>query len=528
VYPGNFARRTPDKIAVVMADTGESLTYAELEERSVRLAHVLRGEGLERGGHVALVATNSPDVFVTYWAAVRSGLYITAVNHHLSPPEAAYIVDDCGAEVLIVSADKADLAEAIVDETPKVRRRLAFGGSVAGHDSYEDALAGASAEEPADQPAGVDMLYSSGTTGRPKGIQPALPARQVDEPGDAMLAVFGPLFGFDEHVVYYSPAPTYHAAPLRFGGMVLATGGTLVLSAGFEAQDALRIISEHGVTHSQWVPTMFVRMLKLDESVRTSYDVSTMEVAIHAAAPCPVDVKHSMMDWWGPVLWEYYSSTEANGITLISPQEWLEHPGSVGRSKLGVIHICDPDDDGRELATGEIGTIYFERPERPFEYHHDAEKTDEATHPRHGTWTTTGDVGYVDEDGFLYLTDRKAFMIISGGVNIYPQEIENCLTMHPAVYDVAVIGVPDREMGEQVKAVVQLAAGHEGTDELATELIEHVRANIARYKAPRSVDFTDALPRTATGKLVKGELRKRYAGDEAQRSSTTDSQTAGV
>jgi fatty-acyl-CoA synthase len=528
VYPGNFARKNPDKPAVVMADTGESLTYAALEERSVRLAHVLRDEGLERGGHVALIATNSPEVFVVYWAAVRSGLYITAVNHHLAPPEAAYIVDDCGAEVLIVSADQADLAEAIVEETPKVRRRLAYGGAVSGHDAYDDAVAAASAQEPDDQPAGVDMLYSSGTTGRPKGIQPALPDRQVHEPGDMMLAVFGPLFGFDEHVVYYSPAPTYHAAPLRFGGMVLATGGTLVLSAGFDARDSLRIISEYGVTHSQWVPTMFVRMLKLDESVRASYDVSTMEIAIHAAAPCPVDVKQSMMDWWGPVLWEYYSSTEANGITLISPQEWLEHPGSVGQSKLGVIHVCDPDDDGRELATGEIGTIYFERPERPFEYHHDAARTDEATHPQHGNWTTTGDVGYVDEDGYLYLTDRKAFMIISGGVNIYPQEIENCMTMHPAVYDVAVIGVPDREMGEQVKAVVQVAEGHEPGDELATELIEHVKAHIARYKAPRTVDFTDELPRTATGKLVKGELRKRYGGDDGQRSSPASAETAGV
>ncbi len=516
MYPGNFARRTPDKPAVVMADTGESLTYAELEERSVRLAHVLRGEGLERGGHVALVATNSPDVFVTYWAAVRSGLYITAVNHHLSVPEAAYIVDDCGAEVLVVSADKAELAEGLVEATPKVRRRLAYGGSVAGHDSYEDAIAAASAQEPADQPAGVDMLYSSGTTGRPKGIQPALPDRQVHEPGDTMLAVFAPLFGFDQHVVYYSPAPTYHAAPLRFGGMVLATGGTLVLSAGFDAEESLRIISEHGVTHSQWVPTMFVRMLKLDESVRSSHDVSTMEVAIHAAAPCPVDVKQAMIDWWGPVLWEYYSATEANGVTLISPQEWLEHRGSVGRSKLGVIHICDPDDGGRELGAGQIGTIYFERPERPFEYHHDEEKTVEAQHPQHENWTTTGDVGYLDEDGFLYLTDRKAFMIISGGVNIYPQEIENCLTMHPAVHDVAVIGVPDHEMGEQVKAVVQVAAGHEPSDALATELIEHVRASIARYKAPRSVDFTDELPRTAPGKLVKGELRKRYAEDSSQ------------
>ena len=217
-----------------------------------------------------------------------------------------------------------------------------------------------------------------------------------------------------------------------------------------------------------------------------------------------------MIDWWGPVLWEYYSSTEANGITLISPHEWLEHPGSVGQAKLGTLHICDPDDGGRELDTGEIGTIYFERPQRPFEYHNDPEKTREATHPEHENWTTTGDVGYVDEDGFLYLTDRKAFMIISGGVNIYPQEIENCLTMHPAVYDVAVIGVPDREMGEQVKAVVQVAAGHEPSDDLATELIDHVKANIARYKAPRTVDFTDELPRTATGKLVKGELRKQY------------------
>jgi long-chain acyl-CoA synthetase len=513
VYPGTYARTTPDKAAVVMADTGESLTYAELEDRSVRLAHVLRDdEGLTRGGHVALLATNGPDVFVTYWAAVRSGLYITAVNHHLSASEAAYIVDDCGAEVLVVSADTAELAEALLETTPKVRRRLAYGGSVAGHDSYEDALAAASAEEPADQPAGVDMLYSSGTTGRPKGIQPALPARQVHEPGDTMRAVFGPLFGFDEHTVYYSPAPTYHAAPLRFGGLVLASGGTLVLTAGFDAQESLRVIAEHRVTHSQWVPTMFVRMLKLDESVRAAHDVSSMRVAIHAAAPCPVEVKAAMMDWWGPVLWEYYSSTEANGITLISPQEWFEHPGSVGQAKLGVVHICDADDGGgRELATGEIGTIYFERPERPFEYHHDPEKTREAGHPQHENWTTTGDVGYLDEDGFLYLTDRKAFMIISGGVNIYPQEIENAMAMHPAVYDVAVIGVPDDEMGEQVKAVVVLAAGHEGTEALAAELVEHVRGSIARYKAPRSVDFTDALPRTATGKLVKGELRTRYA-----------------
>jgi long-chain acyl-CoA synthetase len=511
VYPGTFARTSPDKLAVVMADTGASLTYAQVEDRSIRLAHVLREAGLRPGGHVALLATNSPDVFVVYWAAVRSGLYITAVNHHLSVEEAAYIVDDCEATALVVSGDKAELAAAVVARTPRVAKRLAFGGSVAGFEDYEDALAAASGEEPDDQPAGVDMLYSSGTTGRPKGIQPALPTRQVHEPGEPFVSIFGPLFGFDESTVYYSPAPTYHAAPLRFGGMVLATGGTLIMTQGFEAEQALKVISDHGVTHSQWVPTMFVRMLKLDEATRTRYDCSTMEVAIHAAAPCPVDVKQSMIDWWGPVLWEYFSSTEANGITLISPQEWLEHPGSVGRSKLGTVRICDAEDpDAPELPAGQVGTIFFERPQRPFEYHHDPEKTREATHPHEETWTTTGDVGYVDDDGYLYLTDRKAFMIISGGVNIYPQEIENCLTMHEAVHDVAVIGIPDREMGEQVKAVVQLAAGQEGSDALAVELIEHVKSTIARYKAPRSVDFVDDLPRTPTGKLVKGELRKQY------------------
>lgn len=508
MYPGTFAQKTPDKQAIVMADTGDSLTYGELEERSVRLAHVFHDAGLRRGGHVALLATNAPDVFVTYWASVRSGLYVTAVNHHLSADEAAYIVDDCGAEVLIVSADRAELARAVADRTPKVTRRLAWGGAVEGFESYDDAVAAASPEPFADQPAGVDMLYSSGTTGRPKGILPALPERQVHEPGEPFLAVFGPLFGFDEHTVYYSPAPTYHAAPLRFGAMVLATGGTLVMTMGFDAEEALGVIHRFGVTHSQWVPTMFVRMLKLGDETLREFDVSSIEVAIHAAAPCPVDVKAKMMDWWGPVLWEYFSSTEANGITLVSPQEWQERPGTVGQSKLGVIHICD--DEGAELETGTVGTIYFERPQRPFQYHNDEEKTQEAQHPRHENWTTTGDMGYVDDAGYLYLTDRKAFMIISGGVNIYPQEIENALTLHPAVHDVAVIGVPDEEMGEQVKAVVQPAAGVEAGDDLAAELIEHAKSTIARYKAPRTVDFAEELPRSATGKLVKGELRRKY------------------
>jgi acyl-CoA synthetase (AMP-forming)/AMP-acid ligase II len=262
------------------------------------------------------------------------------------------------------------------------------------------------------------------------------------------------------------------------------------------------------VTHSQWVPTMFVRMLKLDPAVRAKYDVSSLRVAVHAAAPCPVDVKRAMIDWWGPVLQEYYAATEGIGITVIDSEQWLSKPGSVGRAGLGVIRICD--ESGAELPAGEIGTVYFEREDAPFEYHHDSAKTAEARHPQHPTWATTGDIGYLDEDGFLFLTDRKAFMIISGGVNIYPQEIEDALALHPKVYDVAVIGVPDPEMGESVLAVVQPAAGVAGDAELGEELRTYLRERIAHYKVPRSFDFADELPRTPTGKLVKGKLRERY------------------
>jgi long-chain acyl-CoA synthetase len=528
VYPGTYAARTPDKPAVIIDETGRTLTYGELDERSTRLARVLHEAGLRKGDHIAFLSDNTPEVYEVYWAALRSGLYVTGVNHHLSADEAAYIVDDCGARAVIVSAAKAELASAIVPGTPGVGLRLAYGSeAVSGYDDYEKALASVTAEPLADQPRGADMLYSSGTTGRPKGIKPSLPDRQVDEPGDLFVAVFGKLYGFGEDTVYYSPAPLYHAAPLRFGGIVHSLGGTLVVAQRFDAEPALAAIQRHRVTHSQWVPTMFVRMLKLPEETRAGFDVSSIRVAIHAAAPCPKDVKQQMIDWWGPVLYEYYSSTEGNGVTTIDSAQWLEKPGSVGRSGLGTIHICD--DDGVEQATGDVGTIYFERDEVPFEYHNDPEKTRSAQHPEHVTWSTTGDVGYLDEDGYLYLTDRKAFMIISGGVNIYPQEIEDCLTLHPKVHDVAVIGVPDPEMGEQVKAVVQPAEGAEPGPGLAEELMGFVKERIARYKAPRTIDFTDSLPRSATGKLVKHELKRRYTESSAAGSSTgTGSSDSGT
>jgi long-chain acyl-CoA synthetase len=510
VYPSAHAQARPDQPAVIAAEDGTVLTYRELDEASIRLARLLHDAGLRAGQHIAFLSTNRLEVYGIYWAALRSGLYVTAINHHLSVDEAAYIVNDCGAEVLIVSADLADLAVAVSAKAPNVKLRLAFGGPVPGYDSYEDAVAAQPTEPLADQPRGADMLYSSGTTGRPKGVKLALPDWKYDKPEDMGTMLFGMIYQFNPETIYYSAAPIYHAAPLRFSWFVHSHGGTVVMARGFDARAALDHIQRYGVTHSQWVPTMFVRMLKLPDEVRLAYDVSSMKVAVHAAAPCSVEVKRAMMDWWGPILYEYYSSTEGNGVSFISPQEWLARPGSVGKAGLGTIRVCD--DSGAELPIGQTGVIYFERDVVAFQYHNDDEKTVSTRHPEHELWTTVGDIGYVDEDGYLYLTDRKAFMIISGGVNIYPQEIEDCLTMHPAVLDVAVIGTPDDEMGEKVCAVVQVAPGVTASEELAEELKEFTRSRIAHYKTPRVVDFMDELPRSAAGKLVKRKLKERYAG----------------
>jgi long-chain acyl-CoA synthetase len=506
MYPGTHAATDPDKPAIVMT-SGRVTTYGELDSRSGRIARALRDLGLVQGDVIAMVSDNAPEAIELYWAALRSGLYITAVNYNLAPEEAAYIIDDSDAKVVFAAASLASLATKVVDLTPQVEHRFAYGGEVDGHGSYEDLIASA-AEPLGPGVRGADMLYSSGTTGRPKGVKPPFLGIDVDQPGDPLTAMTGSFFGLNASDVYLTSAPIYHAAPLRWSGVVHAHGGTVVMMERFNAEESLGAIQAHGVTVLQMVPTMFVRLLQLPEAVRSSYDHSTLRLAIHAAAPCPPEVKQAMIDWWGPILVEYYGSTEGNGLTIISSPEWLAKRGSVGKSVLGPVHICD--DDGVELPAGEVGTVYFERDFLPFEYHKDPEKTRAAQHPEHPTWTAVGDLGYVDEDGFLFLTDRKAFMIISGGVNIYPQEVENLLTPHPAVYDVAVIGVPDPEFGEQVKAVVQLRPGHKPCEELATELIDYVRERIAHYKAPKSVDFVDSLPRTPTGKLVKGELKKLY------------------
>ncbi|MXP22193.1 AMP-binding protein [Gordonia sp. HNM0687] len=510
MFPGVFARSTPDKPAVIRAATGEQLTYRQLDENSTRLANHLESLGVRPGDTIAMISPNDLHMFEVYWAALRSGLYVTAINHHLTAAETNYILTDCNAKVVFAGASVAD-AVAETDQIPALAEsghRLAWGGEITGFDSYETALATASDAPRTDQPRGTDMLYSSGTTGRPKGIQTPLPQGQVDEIPDAYTAIFAPMYGYDDTAVYLSPAPLYHAAPLRYCGMTNSVGGTVVFLDRFDPETALSAIERFRITHSQWVPTMFIRMLKLPVEVREKYDVSSIKLAIHAAAPCPVEVKRAMIEWWGPVIHEYYASTEAAGATFIGPQEALDHPGSVGKPLLGIVHICD--EDGKDLPTGEVGLVYFERDEPAFEYHNDPEKTRSAQHPEHPNWATTGDMGYVDEEGYLYLTDRKAFMIISGGVNIYPQEAENVLVNHPAVFDVGVIGVPDEELGEVAKACVQLAPGYAPSPQLAEELLDYTKESIAAYKAPRSVDFVDDLPRTPTGKLVKGELRKQY------------------
>ncbi|MQY29201.1 acyl-CoA synthetase [Nocardia aurantia] len=510
--PATYAAATPDRPAAVLADTGEVLTYAELEDRSIRLAGALRAAGLRPGDVLALLTENTLRAFEVYWAALRSGLYLTAINRSLTADEAAYIVGDSGAAAIVVSGatpEIASVAATLVDRTPSLRLRLAYDGEVAGHESYERTLAAASPVRPADEPHGVPMLYSSGTTGFPKGVRPDLPPYRLGDPrGEPMVGLLRRYFGIGTDTVYLSPAPLYHAAPLRWSGSVQALGGTVVVMRRFDAEAALRAIERWRVTHGQFVPTMLVRMLRLPAEIRAAHDVSSLRCAVHAAAPCPVEVKQRMIDWWGPVLYEYYSNTEGNCMTMVDSATWLERPGTVGRPILGVLHICD--DDGRELPARHIGTVYGDRPDHHVVYHNDPEKSAAARHPERPTWTTAGDVGFVDEDGYLYLTDRKSFTIISGGVNIYPQEVENALVLHPAIFDVAVIGLPDEAMGESVTAFVQPAAGTEPGPELAAQIIEFTRGRIAHYKAPRAVHFVDSLPRTETGKLLKRELRARY------------------
>ncbi len=507
------ASRHPDRAAIVMAGSGEVTTYAELDDRSSRLAHVLRNAGLSIGDHIALMMRNSSAFLEVAWAAQRAGLRYTALNSHLRTDEVQYILDDCGATAFVVSAELADVVAGL--DLTRVDLRIVAGrpdgNGLDGFVDYRSVLAAAPAGPIDDEAEGREMLYSSGTTGRPKGVnKPLVPVAPGDPASPAVAIAEGVALALGDDAVYLTPAPLYHAAPLVYTMGCHRAGATAVVMESFDAAACLAAIERYGVTHAQFVPTMFTRLLRLPEDVRAGADTSSLRMVLHAAAPCPVAVKRAMFDWWGPILYEYYAGTEDIGGSFIGPDEWLAHPGSVGRPNAE-LHVLGPD--GEELGVGEAGTIWFAAGGRDFEYHNDPDKT-AGSRNEHG-WRTLGDVGYVDADGYLYLTDRSADMIVSGGVNIYPREAEEVLAQHPAVLDVAVFGIPDDEMGEAVHAVVQFADPSAPVDE--AELISWCRERLAGFKCPRRIDVTDAMPRDPSGKLFKRRLKDPHWEGRATR-----------
>lgn len=504
MHPITHAQTRPDHPAMIMAGSGETVTFGEMDAYANRFAQLLRARGLERGDHFAVLMENNVHYLQVVWGSQRAGTMMVPISTRLTAPEIAYILKDAGAKFLLTSTHYAEAIAGIRNECPDLPL-LIVGGE--GDEDYEAALAAQPSEPIADQAPGQYMLYSSGTTGRPKGVKPAPP-----EDDDILainplvgLAVMGAGMPADGSMVYLSPAPLYHAAPIGWCTTAQRLGGTVVVMEKFDPEHALQTIEKYKVTDSQWVPTHFVRMLKLDPEVRTRYDLSSHQRALHAAAPCPVPIKREMIEWWGPIINEYYAGSEGIGMTLIKAEDWLTHPGSVGKAIHGTLHVCDAE--GEELPAGRDGLLFFENDQIPT-YHNDPEKTREAMHPK--GWMTLGDIGHVDEDGFLFLTDRKSHMIISGGVNIYPQEIENLLVTHDKVMDAAVIGAPCPDFGEKVVAVVQPMDMAEAGDALEAELRDFLAPSLAKIKMPKLFDFRPQLPREANGKLYKRELRDEY------------------
>ena len=503
VHPSVFAKTKPDHLAYKVFPSGEEVTYRQLNERSNQVAHLMRNLGLKRGDVISILLENHPKYYEVSWAADRSGLYYTGLSTRFSAKEAAYIVKDSGTQILFTSQAMLELAKGVIALLPDVKL-FVVDGEVPDDIDYIKARDKEPIEPIADESQGAPMLYSSGTTGQPKGVKFDLPEQSVFDL-DSLTGIAKKWFNFNEDMIYLSPAPMYHSAPLRWSMSVQKIGGTVVVMEKFDPEYALQLIQVEKITHSQWVPTHFVRMLKLPVAVREQYDLSTHELTFHAAAPCPVLVKEQMIEWWGPMIHEFYAGTEFNGLTAITPEEWLEHKGSVGKAAFGTIHIMS--DSHEELPPHKAGLIYFEGGNE-FSYHNDPEKTKSA-YDENG-WSTLGDIGRVDEDGYLYLTDRKSFMIITGGVNIYPQEIEDAIITHPQVEDVAVIGGPDEDLGEKVIAVVQPLTMDDADDELAESIRQHILATLGKNKLPRQIDFNPELPRHATGKLYKRLLRDQY------------------
>ncbi len=498
------ARVAPERPAII-SEFG-SRSFGELNAASNRLVRALRAAGLGSGDGVAILISNRPEFVEALAAGQRAGFRVTPINWHLTGSEVRYIVDNCEAKAFLADHRFAAAACAAADGQTRLRLRLAVRGEIDGFVPYEDAVSEHSGDDIDDPTLGLPMLYTSGTTGHPKGVyrKESSPPHMMEvlretaafRPGEDMAMVTGPL---------------YHAAPLALNlSFPLANGVGVVLMDRWSEEEALRLIDRHRVTHSHLVPTMFHRLLQLPDEVKQRYDLSSLRWAIHGAAPCPVEVKRRTIEWLGPVIYEYYAATEGGGV-FITSEEWLKKPGSVGRAVEGVV-VEVHDEEHNKLPRGEVGTIYFEAPETGrFEYFKDTEKTSSVYYDGH---YTMGDHGYVDEDGYIVLTCLNGEQIISGGVNIYPAEIDAVLLTHPAVLDVATIGVPDEEWGEAVRAVVQLADGALPSEDLAAELIEHCRADLARYKCPRAVDFVDDLPRLPTGKILRRLVREPYWAEQ--------------
>lgn len=517
MYPGRYASINPDRAAFVMASTGATVSYREFEERSNRLAHFLRQAGLGRLSHYSIFMENNDRYMESCAAGERTGTYYTCVNSFLTAEELAYILTNSRSEVLITSSAKAALAIEAIADCPNIRRVLVCGGVPEGCsdervEDFEAVVAAMPATPIDDESLGTPMLYSSGTTGRPKGILRPLPEQPPAEPLP-MFHFLSNLWTYREDMIYLSPAPLYHSAPQAAVNLTIRVGGTVVIMERFDPVEYLSLIERYSVTHSQLVPTMFSRMLKLPAEDRTRFDLSSLEFAVHAAAPCPVKVKQEMIEWWGPIIHEYYGATEGLGFASCDSEQWLTHPGTVGKIVLGELHVMD--DEMNEVPNGTPGTLWFASGTE-FSYLDDPEKTREST-SADGTMTTVGDIGYVDDEGYLYLTDRKTFMIISGGVNIYPQEIEDLLITHPMVFDAAVFGVPNEDLGEEVKAVVQPMPDVAPDEALTEALLSHCREHLSRQKVPRSIDYEAELPRLPTGKLYKRLLRDRYWGEGTSR-----------
>jgi len=514
MYTGKHAHLRPLQPAFIMASSGEAVTYAELEARSNRLAHLFRKRGLKRLDHYAIFMENNSRYLEACGAGERSGLYFTCVNSYLTAAELAYILTNSQSRILISSRTKLDIAREALKECPAIELCIVADGEseserIVGLDQVTSGLPKTTI---ADEWIGTAMLYSSGTTGRPKGI--LRPLQEVP-PGEQlpMFDFLQKLWQYREGMIYLSPAPLYHSAPQAAVNLTIRSGGTVIIMESFDPERYLELIEKWGITHSQLVPTMFSRLLKLPEAARKRHDLSSLEIAIHAAAPCPAAVKDDMIKWWGPIVHEYYGATEGLGFTACNSAEWLAHRGTVGKVLLGDLHILD--ENMQPCPAGTPGTVWF-KTASPFEYFNDPNKTKEARSPD-GSMSTVGDVGYVDADGFLYLTDRATFMIISGGVNIYPQECENLLITHPKIADAAVFGVPNADLGEEVKAVVQPMPGIQPGPDLADELMLFCSESLSRQKVPRSIDFEAELPRLPTGKLYKRLLRDRYWGDKTSR-----------